>query len=350
MHDESAVGSREPLVSVIIPVYKVKEYLDTCVKSIVGQTYRNLQIVLVDDGSPDSCPMLCDEWASRDSRISVVHKRNGGLGSARNAGMKVSTGEYIWFVDSDDFVDLNVLEQVVSAAQRNQSDIIIFSNTNDLYADGKYSMIGENPVIEFTANDNDEFKDVFGRLTDAYLAIPAWNKLYRRAFLQEHDAWFNESVNVAEDQIFNIALYPHARKVSGVVVRGYHYVLRPGSLSSNTFNPKTLESRLRAYRLVHDVLSDWNPDALNFYRNELLMQISVIVDSLYVRHGGLSAADRLDIINEIMNDDDVCEAAREAKTLSHRNGYIAWCVRHRFVIGLKVYGRIVAGMKSLRRK
>ena len=92
------------LISVIVPVYQVEEYLDRCVQSIVDQTYTNLEIILVDDGSPDRCPQMCDEWAKRDSRIRVIHKENGGLSDARNAGMQAASGTYIAFVDSDDWV------------------------------------------------------------------------------------------------------------------------------------------------------------------------------------------------------------------------------------------------------
>ena len=95
----------EPLVSVIVPVYKVEKYLDKCIESIVGQTYENLEIILVDDGSPDNCPTMCDEWAQKDSRIKVIHKENGGLSSARNAGLDACTGDYIGFVDSDDWIE-----------------------------------------------------------------------------------------------------------------------------------------------------------------------------------------------------------------------------------------------------
>ena len=93
-----------PLISVIVPIYNVEKYLARCVDSIVNQTYKNLEIILVDDGSPDLCPQMCDDYAEKDSRIKVVHKKNGGLSDARNAGMAVSTGEYISFIDSDDYV------------------------------------------------------------------------------------------------------------------------------------------------------------------------------------------------------------------------------------------------------
>ena len=115
----------KPLISVIIPVYNVERYLDECIKSIVNQTYENLEIILVDDGSPDNCPRMCDDWAKKDERIRVIHKENGGLASARNAGMNICTGEYISFVDSDDWMELNAYESLLKYFD-DKTDIVKF--------------------------------------------------------------------------------------------------------------------------------------------------------------------------------------------------------------------------------
>ena len=104
----------EPLISVIVPVYKVEKYLDRCVESIVDQTYKNLEIILVDDGSPDNCPAMCDAWAAKDNRVRVIHKENGGLSSARNAGLYLMSGMYVSFVDSDDYIDSNMIADLYS--------------------------------------------------------------------------------------------------------------------------------------------------------------------------------------------------------------------------------------------
>ena len=113
------------LISVIVPVYKVEKYLDRCVQSIVDQTYRNLEIILVDDGSPDRCPAMCDAWAEKDSRIKVIHKENGGVSSARNMGMKAANGKYVCFVDSDDWVDLRYVEILYGVAEAHYADIAV---------------------------------------------------------------------------------------------------------------------------------------------------------------------------------------------------------------------------------
>ena len=116
---------REGLISVIVPVYNVEEWLDECVSSIVKQTYTNLEIILVDDGSQDSCPKMCDEWAKRDDRISVIHKENGGLSSARNAGLDICNGEYIGFVDSDDTIECEMYKKMLHDIEQNNVKIVI---------------------------------------------------------------------------------------------------------------------------------------------------------------------------------------------------------------------------------
>ena len=112
-------------ISIIVPVYKVERELDRCVKSLLGQTYQNIEIILVDDGSPDCCPEMCDEFARQDNRVKVVHKKNGGLSDARNAGLKVASGEYILYVDSDDYIDIDSCERFMKARNNENIDIIV---------------------------------------------------------------------------------------------------------------------------------------------------------------------------------------------------------------------------------
>lgn len=126
------------LVSIVIPVYKVEEYLERCIASTVGQTYQNIEIILIDDGSPDRCPEICDAWARKDSRITVVHQANGGVSSARNAGLKISSGSYVLQLDSDDYIAPNTVATLVSVAKESNADVVICdylkgSNFQNLY-------------------------------------------------------------------------------------------------------------------------------------------------------------------------------------------------------------------------
>ena len=117
---------KDPKISVIVPVYKVKQYLEKCVNSITNQTYKNLEIILIDDGSPDGSPALCDKLSKTDNRIKVIHKENGGVSSARNTGLANATGDYIAFVDSDDWIELETFEECYKKAKKEKSDIVQF--------------------------------------------------------------------------------------------------------------------------------------------------------------------------------------------------------------------------------
>ena len=127
---------KQPLVSVIVPIYKVEPYLRWCLDSIVKQTYTNLEIILVDDGSPDGCPQICDEYAARDKRIVVIHKDNGGLSDARNAGLDICKGEYISFIDSDDWVANIYIEAMLKATITNNAEMVVgnFIRANQTYS------------------------------------------------------------------------------------------------------------------------------------------------------------------------------------------------------------------------
>ena len=116
--------NQTPLISVIVPIYHVEQYLNRCVESLVNQTYSNLEIILVDDGSPDNCPKMCDDWVQKDSRIKVIHKGNGGLSDARNAGMQIANGDVISFIDSDDWIDPKFFEVMLNVMQDDESDIV----------------------------------------------------------------------------------------------------------------------------------------------------------------------------------------------------------------------------------
>ena len=117
---------KKGLVSIIIPIYNVEKYLNGCIESVVKQTYTNLEIILIDDGSPDNCPQICDEWAKKDQRIKVIHKENGGQGIARNTGIENATGEFVCFLDSDDYLDLTTIEKAYALAKKECAEIVVY--------------------------------------------------------------------------------------------------------------------------------------------------------------------------------------------------------------------------------
>ena len=162
------------LISVIVPVYNVEKYLDKCIQSIVDQTYTNLEIILVDDGSPDNSGAICDEWAEKDNRIKVIHKANGGLSDARNAGLDIATGEYIAFVDSDDYIELDFYDKLYNVIKATNCDISI-CNLRKVYENNNVS-VNNCDTFEITEYSTTE---AMSALIDDKIRQVVWNKLYK---------------------------------------------------------------------------------------------------------------------------------------------------------------------------
>lgn len=169
-----------PMVSIIIPIYNVEKYLRECVDSVTGQTYRNLQIILVDDGSTDSCGQICDAYSSKDARIVVVHKDNGGLSDARNAGLSLAGGEFILYLDSDDYLDLNAVE-ILIASQKNTGADIVLGNFYYTYPDYE-----ETAAAWQRADMTLDNKKAMEALVDGRIETFAWGKLIRREIALTH--------------------------------------------------------------------------------------------------------------------------------------------------------------------
>jgi len=217
----------QPLISVIVPVYNVEKYLNKCVESIVNQTYKNLEIILVDDGSTDTCPQMCDEWAKKDNRIKVIHKQNGGLSSARNAGMAVMLGKYVLFIDSDDYIGSSMAEEMYNNIIKDDFDVCL---CNSYSVDSDYNIISRSEHKAARIYGEEIIKDYLdGNVFDSFSAC---DKLYKTAVLKEHNLNFDESIKWGEDYPFNYYFFRVIQKMI-VLDEAYYYYLaaREGSIT-----------------------------------------------------------------------------------------------------------------------
>ncbi len=227
------MNDQQPLVSVVVPVYNVEPYLRRCLDSIVGQTYRNIEIILVDDGSPDACGRICEEYAANDTRIRVIHQENRGLSGARNSGMDAATGEYLMFIDSDDLIDFTMAEKMVNKAKETDADVVQCrfyflkddQDTLDSYSDpipGAYDgvILDEKNLQEF----------FFAAITDFSMSSVC-NKMIRRSLVESFGLRFvNERTIGYEDELFRSYLCATAGKISAVNEPLYYYFERENSL------------------------------------------------------------------------------------------------------------------------
>ena len=229
-----------PLVSIVVPVYKVEKYLERCINSLISQTLSDVEIILVDDGSPDNCPALCEKWASKDERIKVVHKQNGGLSSARNAGMAIATGKYIGFVDSDDDVESDMYQRMYETMEKEKVDFVMADYLR-IPEDGK-SFLKTLDIDGGRYNKDAIRKKIFPQLImgenlEYGPLLSVWHCLYRTAFLRKHNLKFDEEVRWSEDNIFSSFVGYYADSFYYLKGEGlYHYYSNPGTITT-TYRP-----------------------------------------------------------------------------------------------------------------
>lgn len=195
----------QPLVSVIVPVYNVEYYIEKCVKSIMAQDYQKLEIILVDDGTQDASGQLIDQLAQQDSRIRVIHKENGGVSSARNRGLAVATGEYITFVDGDDYIARDYVSYLLDLAVSNQCDMAISRNN--------FTTLDSTQI----SKDHQSVCSAEQVIEEIYLMtlnVAVWNRLYKHDFLKTYGIVFNEEIWFGEGMLFNIECLQYTQRVA----------------------------------------------------------------------------------------------------------------------------------------
>ncbi len=248
------------LISVIIPVYNVQKYLLRCVESVKNQTHKNLEIILVDDGSPDDCPKMCDRMANEDQRIKVIHKPNGGQGLARNSGIEIATGKYVAFIDSDDWISEDYIENLYLAITQNDYDIVIASHSvaNDVENIIPQKLRIDEGVYNGADVKNKLLLPIIGPdvcfAKDVQIESAVWGKLYRLDIIKNNAISFpSERVAVGEDMFFN-ALYLNCSEHAVVINDcGYRYF---ENLKSTTrkYNPLRYERTLNFYNNACDLV------------------------------------------------------------------------------------------------
>ncbi len=253
-------------VSVIIPCYSVEKYLDRCLNSVINQTYQYIEIILVDDGSTDSTPTLCDEWATKDSRIRVIHKANDGLANARNTGIEICTGDYVMFVDSDDYIEPDMVEFLLNLAVQYNADVSRCGYYYD-YDNGEIMSFGDDAVKMF--NDTDRMIDL---ISQGNISGVAWNKLYRRDVILSHP--YDKADGCSEDIMHNFRVYQDVKTTVFCDIPKYHYVENGASITHSKFGYGAFDI-IRARNIMLDYFKD-NEDILP-YAQEWYIRSAYIV-------------------------------------------------------------------------
>lgn len=256
------MSQEKALISIIIPVYKVEKYLEKCIQSLINQTYENLQIILVDDGSPDNCGKICDEYAKKDHRIEVIHKSNGGLSDARNKGLEIAKGEYIGFVDSDDYIEADMYEVLYNLLKQYNADVSICNFYT--VSQGKIAIKNaENGIKEY--NRIEILKEV---LLDNNIQSYAWNKLYKKELFDEIKYPVGKKYEDIGTTFYLL------EKCNKVVVTGkpeYYYINRQDSIVNNV-TETTITDYIELIMQRYDYIEE-NIKELSSYNKDYLKRI-----------------------------------------------------------------------------
>lgn len=288
-------------VSIIVPVYNVEKYLRECVDSIIQQNYENWEIILVDDGSKDSSPAICDEYSSKDSRIITIHQENAGPSRARNHGLDKATGQFVMFVDSDDHINQNMISKMVETINSNQADLVICGYarfSDDSYDPRSYS---NEPLILMTNR---------GRLANFYtkpntnmFGISIWAKLYRNDIIQNNKIRFNPEISYEEDCQFNIDYFEKINRIA--VINDIFYMYRQMTVSlSKGYKKDTFQFLVAGYNRRVQFVKDYSPKtSLNGLHGILLMVVKSTILKIY--HSDLSTVQKIKEYQKLLDFEEV---------------------------------------------
>ena len=254
---------KKDVVTIVLSIYNVEKYLERCINSVVNQTYKNLEIILVDDGATDSCPQICDEWAKKDSRIKVIHKKNAGLGMARNTGIENANGEYICFFDSDDYITLDAIEKLVNIAKKEKSDIVTFGFSRvDRNGNITEEHIPTSTKVTYTGDEicNDFLADMIAPQTASSdrqnLWMSAWASFYSLELIKKANWRFvSEREIISEDVYSLLHLYKHLDRVSVLSESLYFYCENDASLT-HTYRSDRVEKIRNFYDSCNNAAKD----------------------------------------------------------------------------------------------
>ena len=268
----------ENLISVIIPMYNIKDYIEECLDSVINQTYKNLQIVLVDDGSNDGTEKICDLYAQKDKRREVIHKKNNGVSSARNTALEHVKGEYIVFVDSDDFIAENEIEVLLRECKENNADMAI-AGVHDI----RNGELSNKSIPIKTVLDNEEgLKEFF---KEKYFICVVWNKMYKKSLIDKER--FDETLRIAEDFEFLYRIMKKAKKVAlNTTEIVYFYRIRTGSLMREKYNEKFENEILLSETVLKDVQKIY-PNIAKYAIRRYQRSIISCIDKYFRENGNI---------------------------------------------------------------
>lgn len=301
----------KPKVSIIVPIYNVEKYLIKCVDSLVNQTLKEIEIILVDDGSPDNCPKICDDYAKKDTRIKVIHKQNAGVSAARNTGIEVATADWLAFVDADDWVEEDMFEEAYKRTINNDVDMVLFN----FYSNYEKSEIINKkiPQEDFITEDKNIIEQLklsvlhpmFAPYHTQFACMAApWNKIFKASIIKENNIKFPLEVKgIFDDGLFNLYYYDYVKKIDFFNKPLYHY-RRLSTSIVNKFKQNKLEVNQAIFHKIEEYVEQHNADELlkSAYDSRVVMYLYITINTYFFnKDNPKSLKEKIVDLKETMN-------------------------------------------------
>lgn len=313
-------------VSIIMPIYNVEKYLGKAIKSVLNQTYKDIELILVNDGSPDDSDKICRFYEKLDKRVSVIHQKNAGAGYARNAGLEKARGQYIYFADPDDYLELNLIEENIKLARSSGADVVVFGFYEEfLNNNGNFTNTVKSPVLKETTSTlqfRNDFRE-FYRFTPYAL----WNKLYKRDYVKNNENRFSNQ-SIGEDALFNQAVYRNLGNVVFNKKAYYHYVYREGS-AVNHYTKNRFEQEYKVAQQFATLMDEWGKENeyTDLISKEYWNSIYLELKNLTSIECPLNQKEKVDRLKEIMKKHGLKQAVEKLDRENEQNKFVETLIR-----------------------
>jgi len=326
------------LISIIIPVFNIDLYIANCIDSLINQTYSNIEILIIDDGSTDNSPQICDEFGHKDSRVKVIHKQNGGLVSARNAGYEAAKGDWIMYIDGDDGIDFNTCEDLIQYANKYNPEIIFWNNIYEL---NEYSIKGK---FEWKCKESERLYETSECADLAYNVLiyksgiaTAYCKLLRKDFVDKNKLWHNKKLKQgAEGTEFSLRVFNNATKALYIKEYYYHYRYNDNSISKKVDETNT-QCLIDCLQEMNNYISGMNnPEhyRLALYQRSLYVLIAIALSTYFHKDNKDSLRTKITKYNTIIKENDIFS---KALTMINFSSFDKFRMFTLYFIKLKLY-------------
>lgn len=320
---------KEIKISIVIPVYNASKYLSKCLDSVINQSYSNIEIVLVDDGSRDNSGNICDEYSNKDKRIKVIHKENGGVSSARNTGIDNATGNYVTFIDSDDIIHPDYVKKLVANLTDNNLSVChIEYFKNDVNFSSTF-----DETIELNKNE-------FINLCKMTLLNTPCCKLYNLDVIKKNKIYFDNSLSLGEDLLFNLEYLKFIEKITIINQKLYYYRKDDNNTLSTSYNPKMLEIQSLLFNKYTDFFNgDLNKEQLRIFDSYRFSTVRIIIENEF-RNKKISFWERYINTRKLLNNDIMKDMIKKIRYPERRVFY--FLIKNKLVLIYKVINKMIS--------